>query len=86
MKSRFLFGSNYKQISLDPLDGDPRRRAQSKSPARRTAASNGYLDNVASDMSELSKKFREFGDAVRQRMSRKPNAHSGSSASVTSFS
>jgi hypothetical protein len=58
--------------SRDRADLDPRRRAQSKSPARRPVpASGGYLDNVASDMSELSKKFRVFGDAVRQRMSRK---------------
>jgi len=47
--------------------GDPHRRAQSKSPERR----NDYLDNIASDM---SKKLREFGDAVRQRISRKPTA------------
>ena len=58
--------------SRDRVDSDPRRRAQSKSPARRAVQpSGGYLDNVASDMSELSKRFREFGDAVRQRMSRK---------------
>ena len=69
--------------SRDRIDGDSRRRAQSKSPARRAAASSsssssGYLDNVASDMSELSKKFREFGDIFRQRMSRKTgNASSG---------
>ena len=75
--------------SRDRIDGDSRRRAQSKSPARRAAAgsnptSSGYLDNVASDMSELSKKFREFGDIFRQRMSRKSAGSVAASQPVTS--
>jgi hypothetical protein len=72
--------------SRDRVDGDPRRRAQSKSPARRPTppTSGGYLDNVASDMSELSKKFRVFGDAVRQRMSRKSGSGAMTSGSAQS--
>jgi hypothetical protein len=70
--------------SRDRVDGESRRRAQSKSPARRPAgpAAPGYLDHVASDMSELSKKFREFGDAVRQRMSRKSGGGISATASA----
>jgi hypothetical protein len=54
------------------IDGDQRRRAQSKSPARLAAinpVSPGSDINIISG--GLSRKFREFGDAVRQRMSRK---------------
>ena len=47
------------------MDPEQRRRAQSKSPARIPVADK---DNLSGG---LTRKFREFGDAVRQRMSRK---------------
>lgn len=47
------------------IDPDQRRRAQSKSPARIPVTDKSDLSGG------LSRKFREFGDAVRQRISRK---------------
>ena len=47
------------------MDPEQRRRAQSKSPARIPVTDK---DNLSGG---LTRKFREFGDAVRQRMSRK---------------
>lgn len=53
---------------------DQRRRAQSKSPARRAnKPSERYMDNVpnlAPDMSGLSRMFRDFGAGVKAKMSR----------------
>ena len=51
--------------SRGAIDPDQRRRAQSKSPARLPVADKSDLSGG------LSRKFREFGDAVRQRISRK---------------
>ena len=51
--------------SRGAIDPDQRRRAQSKSPARLPVADKSDLSGG------ISRKFREFGDAVRQRISRK---------------
>jgi len=52
-----------------------RRRAQSKSPARRQQQDRGskYMDgvNLAPDISGLSRMFRDFGGAMKARMGRK---------------
>ena len=50
------------------MDPDQRRRAQSKSPARRPVPR--YLEQTNED-SRFGRMFREFGDAVRSRMGRK---------------
>lgn len=50
------------------LDPDQRRRAQSKSPARRPVPR--YLEQTSED-SRFGRMFREFGDAVRSKMGRK---------------
>merc|ERR1712223_2084453 len=59
---------------------EQRRRAQSKSPARRAHQQSGHaaqsrysMDNVpnlAPDMSGLSRMFREFGAGMKAKMSR----------------
>ena len=50
------------------MDPDQRRRAQSKSPARRPTASR-YMDSIPSpDTTGLGRMFRGLGDAVRNRM------------------
>ena len=63
-----------------------RRRAQSKSPARRAAAPNPrYMDsvpNIAPDMSNLSRMFREFGAGVKAKMSR-PKTPAASAGDTT---
>ena len=52
------------------MDQELRRRAQSKSPARRQGAR--FADpNPSIESSGFGKMFREFGDAVRSRMGRK---------------
>ncbi len=48
------------------LDPDMRRRAQSKSPARRPMG--GRLDSNPEEFSRFGRMFREFGDAVRSRI------------------
>jgi len=52
-----------------------RRRAQSKSPARRPHQDRGsrYMEavNLAPDMSGISKMFRDFGGAMKARMGKK---------------
>ena len=63
---------------------EQRRRAQSKSPARRPAPR--YMDsvNIAPDISGISRMFREFGGAVRAKMSsKKPDHHKMSSCSMS---
>jgi hypothetical protein len=45
------------------IDSEMRRRAQSKSPVRKP--------NYLQEISDFSRRFRELGDAVRQRMGRK---------------
>jgi hypothetical protein len=51
------------------MDPEQRRRAQSKSPARAPVPAD------SKDLSGgLTRKFREFGDAVRQRISRRSGA------------
>ena len=64
------------------IDPDQRRRAQSKSPARVGLgnSSNGHEKDISGG---LTRKFREFGDAFRQKISRKTgnaniSLHSGS--------
>merc|ERR1719266_2283978 len=47
------------------MDPEQRRRAQSKSPARAPVPADKDLSGG------LTRKFREFGDAVRQRISRR---------------
>ncbi len=47
------------------IDLEVRRRAQSKSPARRPTSS---LVELSSDISGFSRKFREFSDALKQKM------------------
>ncbi len=53
------------------IDPDMRRRAQSKSPAR---MSGGGMDKNSSHISDISRKFKEFGDAFRLKMGRRPSA------------
>lgn len=48
------------------FDPDVRRRAQSKSPARRPVG--GRLDSNPEEHSRFGRMFREFGDAVRNRI------------------
>merc|ERR1711879_930190 len=64
--------------SRGAMDPEQRRRAQSKSPARHAAAAqpggipHHTADHHHKDLSGgLTRKFREFGDAVRQRISRR---------------
>ena len=54
------------RIMIDP---EQRRRAQSKSPARLQVPEPS--NSSSSSSGGLTRKFREFGDAFRQRMSRK---------------
>merc|ERR1719384_3028498 len=66
------------------VDMEQRRRAQSKSPTRRPAPR--YMDsvNIAPDISGISRMFREFGGAVRAKMSsKKPDHHKMSSCSMS---
>merc|ERR1719411_2035894 len=51
------------------IDPEQRRRAQSKSPARLQVQAE--TSNNSSSSGGLTRKFREFGDAFRQRISRK---------------
>lgn len=51
------------------MDPDMRRRAQSKSPARRPTSR--YIDSHPNEDSRFGRIFRDFGDAVRNRMARK---------------
>ena len=59
------------------VDPEQRRRAQSKSPARAAAAAAQHQENpgIREANPGISKKFREFSDAVRQRMG-KGKSHS----------
>ena len=65
--------------SRGAMDPEQRRRAQSKSPARHAAAAQpGGMPHHTADHHHhkdlsggLTRKFREFGDAVRQRISRR---------------
>ena len=50
------------------MDPEQRRRAQSKSPARAAKSGGGGGNAEPSQNPGISKRFREFSDAVRQRM------------------
>jgi len=64
------------------VEQDHRRRAQSKSPARRPAGRYMEGVNLAPDISGISRMFREFGGAVRAKMSKKGD-HKMSSSSMS---
>ena len=54
------------------IDTDQRRRAQSKSPARKpSSGTTKYADMTSENISGISRRFREFSDAFKQKMSRK---------------
>ena len=63
------------------IDPEQRRRAQSKSPARLQVQAE--TSNNSSSSGGLTRKFREFGDAFRQRISRKSvNISQASSSAI----
>ena len=65
------------------VDLEQRRRAQSKSPARRQAVNQKYSDN-APDISGLSRMFRDFSGAVRAKMAKKSDTAKLSMSSTMS--
>merc|ERR1719309_1537905 len=64
------------------VEPDHRRRAQSKSPARRPTGRYMEGVNLAPDISGLSRMFREFGGAMKAKMSKKGD-HKISSSSMS---
>jgi len=64
------------------VEPDHRRRAQSKSPARRPTGRYMEGVNLAPDISGLSRMFREFGGAMKAKMSKKGD-HKMSSSSMS---
>ena len=57
-------GGRSRSRDRNRVDPDQRRRAQSKSPAR----------HVSSDISNISKMFRDFGGAMRAKMTKRADA------------
>ena len=66
------------------VDPEQRRRAQSKSPARRPAPRYMDTSNIGPDISGgISRMFREFGGAFKAKMSKKTDSGKASSVSMS---